>query len=110
MFNDFYRMGFGSDKSIEIFRLISEMLEESKKIDELEKSLYEDLNANDIVAKTSFEEAIKLAGQKYNKIGVELNSIGSYNLMQYALNIVPNNRGNHSVISSYWDGIGDWIH
>jgi hypothetical protein len=67
----------------------------------------ENLFNDDEEAKKTLQEAIKKAQGIFKKVGVWLNEIGGLGLMQFAYDLVPNNRP-VSLVNLAWDKIGEW--
>lgn len=95
-------------KENEIRELIIELQDTAKKLDELELALSERLYNDEPEANDILDKGIENSERIYKRIGVRLNALGSFNLMQSALDQVSNKYSAHSVICDSWNGIGAW--
>ncbi|MFZ4462475.1 MAG: hypothetical protein ACOYN5_01410 [Bacteroidales bacterium] len=91
-----------------VVKLIAELTFIAKQLDDLEDKLIDKLDDDDEEAHSILDDAIDAADIQYKKIGEEISSIGGFDLMQYCIKKIPNDKDAHSVINAAWDGINSW--
>jgi hypothetical protein len=91
-----------------ILMLINDLQTIVTELDELELSLLNELDSGDESAHKVLKAGLFNARPKIIDIGKNLNSIGGIELMQIALEKINERDASHIVISSYWNGIGQW--
>jgi hypothetical protein len=75
----------------------------------LELSLLDKLDSGDENAHNVLKSILNDARPKIIDIGKKLNNIGGMQLMQITLEKINERDGSHTVISSCWNGIGEWL-
>lgn len=93
----------------EIIKLINELQIIITDLDNLELSLLDKLDSGDETAHKVLKSRLNDARPKIIDIGKRLNTIGGMELMQIALEKINERDNSHTVISSNWNGIGEWL-
>ncbi|WP_159476056.1 hypothetical protein [Dyadobacter sp. 3J3] len=88
--------------------LISKLILVSKNLDDIEKSLIDQLDNDEETAHHFLDKAVDAASIEYRLIGIELNDTGGFELMQLCYYKVPVEYDCGSVIEMAWNGIGTW--
>lgn len=101
---------FNNQQSETIHKLTIELIDTAKKLDDLENLLITKLDEEDEEAHQILDESMEKAEVIYKVIGSKLNDIGGFELMQTIFYAVPNDGGGQEVISSVWNGIGEWMY
>ena len=93
----------------EIIKLINELQVIVTDLDNLELSLLDKLNIGDETAHKVLKSRLNDARPKIIEIGKRLNTLGGMEVMQIALEKINERDKSHTVISTYWNGIGEWL-
>jgi len=99
---------FSFNQLKEIIYLIDKLKKEADRLHEIENSLQEKVDADDEHAIKISNEAHQSSHIIFKAVGVELNEIGGFELMQYAISEVPRENHGHATIVVAWNGIGNW--
>jgi hypothetical protein len=99
---------FDRKEALIISQSIDKLINVSESLCEVEKRLFQRLNAGSAEAEQEMEKALANTQIIYKQVGMQLNEVGGYELLNFAISKVPNKGGTHTVISSSWDGISTW--
>lgn len=80
----------------------------AENLDNLELTLLDRLDNEEPEAHEILNKGIEDAEKIYYSIGKQLNNLGGFELMQFALNQVSNKYSAHTVINYSWNNIGLW--
>lgn len=93
----------------EIIKIINELQIIVTDLDNLELSLLDKLDSGDESAHKVLKSRLTDARPKIIDIGKRLNTIGGMEFMQIALEKINERDNSQTVISSNWNGIGEWL-